>query len=281
MVRWRIIAYCLRQEDPASGGASRPSATAGGCFIPSGVARGLVDNQAGARGGGGGRRGAGMFRFKDRVQAGRQLAEKLLSHGGEAGAIVLGLPRGGVVVAAEVAAKLGLPLDLFLVRKLGVPGYEELAMGAIASGGIRVLNEAVIRQAGVSAAAIEAATDREQQELVRRETAYRGNRPRLDVRGRTVILVDDGLATGATMRAAVTALRRRGPGRIIVAVPVASREACDEFRAAVDEVVCVMTPAPFQAVGAWYEVFEQTTDGEVQRLLKAAAGPEEGERGHE
>ena len=222
-----------------------------------------------------------MFRFKDRVQAGRQLAEKLLTHGGEAGAIVLGLPRGGVVVAAEVAAKLGLPLDVFLVRKLGVPGYEELAMGAIASGGIRVLNEAVIRQTGVSAAAIEAATDREQQELVRRETAYRGNRPRLDVRGRTVIIVDDGLATGATMRAAVTALRRRGPGRIIVAVPVASREACDEFRVAVDEVVCAMTPAPFQAVGAWYEVFEQTTDGEVQRLLKASERPEEGERGHE
>lgn len=154
-------------------------------------------------------------------------------------------------------------------------------MGAIASGGIRVLNEAVIRQAGVSVAAIEAATDREQRELVRRETAYRGNRPRLDVKGRTVILVDDGLATGATMRAAVTALRRRGPGRIVVAVPVASREACDEFRAAVDEVVCAMTPAPFHAVGAWYDLFEQTTDGEVQRLLKAAAGPEEGEGGHE
>ena len=211
-----------------------------------------------------------MFRFRDRLHAGQYLAERLLQYAKAPDAVVLGLPRGGVVVAAEVASRLDLPLDIFLVRKLGVPGYEELAMGAIASGGIRVMNEEVLRQAGISDSAVEAVTRREERELVRREEAYRGNRPRLDVKGLTVILVDDGLATGATMRAAVTALRRQGPGRIVVAVPTAAPETCDEFRAEVDEILCAMTPTPFYAVGAWYEDFSQTTDEEVQQLLKTA-----------
>jgi predicted phosphoribosyltransferase len=190
--------------------------------------------------------------------------------------VVLGLPRGGVVVASEVARRLELPLDVFLVRKLGVPGYEELAMGAIASGGIRVMNEEVLRQASISDSAIEAITRREERELVRREEAYRGDRPRLDVKGLMVILVDDGLATGATMRAAVTALRRQGPKRIAVAVPTAAPDTCDEFRAEVDEILCGMTPTPFYAVGAWYEDFSQTTDEEVQQLLKTARRVQKG-----
>jgi predicted phosphoribosyltransferase len=186
-----------------------------------------------------------------------------------ADAIVLGLPRGGVVVAHEIAEQLGLPLDVFLVRKLGVPGYEELAMGAIASGGVRVMNDDVMRQVRIPQSAVEAVARREEAELQRRETAYRGSRPPLDVAGKTAILVDDGLATGATMRAAVKALRGQHPGRIVVAVPTASKEACDEFRADVDEILCGMTPEPFHAVGAWYEDFSQTTDEEVRLLLKA------------
>ena len=217
-----------------------------------------------------------MFRFRDRVQAGQYLAERLPQYANAPDAVVLGLPRGGVVVASEVARKLGLPLDIFLVRKLGVPGYEELAMGAIASGGVRVMNEDVLRQISVSESAIEAVTRREERELVRREEAYRGNRPRLDVKDLTVILVDDGLATGATMRAAVTALRRQGPKRIVVAVPTAAPDTCDEFRAEVDEILCAMTPTPFYAVGAWYEDFSQTTDEEVQQLLKEARRVEKG-----
>ncbi len=211
-----------------------------------------------------------MVRFRDRVQAGEYLAERLPQYAKAPDVIVLGLPRGGVVVAAEVARRLGLPLDIFLVRKLGVPGYEELAMGAIASGGIRVMNEDVLRQISISDSAIEAVTRREERELVRREELYRGNRPRLDVKGLTVILVDDGLATGATMRAAVTALRRQGPKRIVVAVPTAAPDTCDEFRAEVDDILCGMTPAPFYAGGAWYEDFSQTTDDEVQQLLSTA-----------
>jgi predicted phosphoribosyltransferase len=212
----------------------------------------------------------GMFRFKDRAQAGGFLAERLTRYAGQADAIVLGLPRGGVVVAHEIAKKLGLPLDVFLVRKLGVPGYEELAMGAIASGGVRVMNDEVMRQIRIPESAVEAVARREEAELARRETAYRGSRPPVAVAGKTVILVDDGLATGATMRAAVKALRGQHPGRIVVAVPTASREACDEFRADVDEILCGMTPEPFHAVGAWYEDFSQTTDEEVRLLLKAA-----------
>jgi putative phosphoribosyl transferase len=211
-----------------------------------------------------------MFRFRDRVHAGQYLAERLPQYAKIPHAVVLGLPRGGVVVAAEVARRLELPLDIFLVRKLGVPGYEELAMGAIASGGVRVMNEDVLRQTSISESAIEAVTRREERELVRREEAYRGNRSRLDMKDLTVILVDDGLATGATMRAAVTALRRQGPRRIVVAVPTAAPDTCDDFRAEVDEILCAMTPTPFYAVGAWYEDFAQTTDEEVQQLLKTA-----------
>ena len=209
-----------------------------------------------------------MFHFKNRVHAGQYLAERLMQYASVADAVVLGLPRGGVVVAHEIAVKLGLPLDIFLVRKLGVPGYEELAMGAIASGGIRVMNEEVMQQIRISDSEIEAVVKREEMELKRRETAYRGNRPQLDVKGLTVILVDDGLATGATMRAAVTALKRQKPLRIVIAVPTASPDVCDEFRAEVDEILCGITPAPFHAVGAWYEDFSQTTDEEVQKLLK-------------
>lgn len=208
-----------------------------------------------------------MIRFSNREQAGQYLAERLSQYAKAPDSIVLGLPRGGVVVASEVARKLELPLDVFLVRKLGVPGYEELAMGAIATGGIRVMNKDVLRQINISESAIEAATRREERELVRREKAYRGNRPRLDVKDLTVILVDDGLATGSTMRAAVTALRRQGPKRLVVAVPTAAPDTCDEFRAEVDEIICGMTPTPFYAVGYWYEDFSQTTDEEVQRLL--------------
>ena len=211
-----------------------------------------------------------MFRFKNRVHAGQYLAERLTQYAAASAAVVLGLPRGGVVVAHEIAVKLGLPLDIFLVRKLGVPGYEELAMGAIASGGVRVMNEDVMRQIRIPDSAVEAVTRREELELKRREVAYRGNRPPLNVEGLTVILVDDGLATGSTMRAAVTALRRQNPKRIIVAVPTASPDVCDEFKAEVDEILCGMTPTPYYAVGAWYEDFSQTTDEEVRQLLQEA-----------
>jgi putative phosphoribosyl transferase len=212
-----------------------------------------------------------MFRFKDRVQAGQHLATKLGQYANDPDVIVLGLPRGGVVVAYEVAQKLGLPLDIFLVRKLGVPGYEELAMGAIASGGIRVMNDDVLRMVNISQSAIEAAVKKEGQELERREKAYRGNRPRLDVRDKKLILVDDGLATGATMRAAVAALRKQRPRQIIIAVPTASPDTCEDFRAEVDDIICAMTPMPFHAVGEWYEDFPQNTDEEVQHLLRASS----------
>jgi len=209
-----------------------------------------------------------MFRFKNRAHAGQYLAERLNQYANASDAIILGLPRGGVVVAREIADRLSLPLDIFLVRKLGVPGYEELAMGAIASGGVRVMNEEVMQQIRISESVLESVTRREELELKRREVAYRGNRPALDVKGLTVILVDDGLATGATMRAAVKALRRQEPRKIVIAVPTASPDVCEEFRAEVDEILCGMTPAPFHAVGAWYEDFSQTTDEEVQQLLK-------------
>ncbi len=211
-----------------------------------------------------------MFRFKDRSMAGRYLADKLQGYARDPNALVLGLPRGGVVVAFEVARELGLPLDIFLVRKLGVPGYEELAMGAIASGGVRVMNDNVLRQVNIPEATVEVVARREELELKRREEAYRDNRPRLDVRDRTAILIDDGLATGATMRAAVAALRKQKPGRIVIAVPVAAPDTCEEFRADVDEIICGITPSQFHAVGVWYEDFSQTTDEEVQQLLRAA-----------
>ena len=210
--------------------------------------------------------------FLDRHHAGRQLAEQLRVYANRPDALVLALPRGGVPVGYEVAAALGLPLDVFLVRKLGVPGYEELAMGAIASGGVRVLNDDVIRDIGIPARAIDAATAAERQELERRERRYRGNRPAPDVRGRTVILVDDGLATGYTMRAAVEALRQLGAARIVAAVPVAAPQVCDAFRDLADEIVCAITPDVFYAVGLWYEDFGQTSDEEVEALLAVRPG---------
>lgn len=205
--------------------------------------------------------------FKDRSDAGRKLAARLKRYANRGDVLVLALPRGGVPVAYEVAKELKAPLDIFLVRKLGVPGYEELAMGAIASGGVRVINEEVVRQLNIPAEVIDAVTADEQQELERRERAYRDNRPPPNVKGRVAILIDDGLATGSTMRAAAAALRKQGPARIVVAVPVSSPETCDEFRSEVDEIVCAVTPEPFRGVGLWYDDFSQTTDEEVRELL--------------
>ena len=206
-------------------------------------------------------------RFRNRNEAGRLLAEKLAAYANRSDVLVLALPRGGVPVAYEVARRLGAPLDVFLVRKLGVPGYEELAMGAVATGGVRVLNDQIVNGLGIPSYVIDAVAAQEQQELERRERLYRGGRPPPEVRGRTVILVDDGLATGATMRAAIMALRQLQPARIIVATPTASPEICEELRSEVDEVICAITPEPFLAVGHWYEDFSQTTDDEVRNLL--------------
>lgn len=196
---------------------------------------------------------------------------RLAGYAAQPDVLVLALPRGGVPVAAEVARVLGAELDVFLVRKLGVPGYPELAFGAIASDGVRVLNDDVVRAMHVTPETIEAVTSAEQQTLERREREYRGDRPRPAIEGRTVILVDDGLATGATMRAAIAAVRRRQPHRIIVAVPVAPPETCSELAAEVDEMVCLLTPAAFFGVSAWYDDFSQTTDYEVRELLESAA----------
>ncbi|MDQ3641360.1 MAG: phosphoribosyltransferase [Actinomycetota bacterium] len=208
-----------------------------------------------------------MTRFKDRAEAGRVLARALGHLAGRDDVVVLALPRGGVPVAHEVARALGAPLDVFLARKLGVPGHRELAMGAVASGGVRVLHQAVIDALSISPEAIEEVAAREGAELARREQAYRSGRPPLEVAGRTVVVVDDGLATGATMRAAVTALRAQLAGRIVVAVPVGPPETCAEMAAEADEVVCVRTPRWFQAVGQWYDDFSQTTDDEIRALL--------------
>jgi predicted phosphoribosyltransferase len=213
------------------------------------------------------------MRFRDRTEAGRVLAEGLTNYAGRPDVVVLALPRGGVPVAFEAARALRAPLDVFVVRKLGVPGHEELALGAIASGGTRVLNDDVVRLLHIPPETIDAVTRGEEQELQRRERAYRGDRPPLDVRGRTVILVDDGLATGATMRAAVAALRQRQPDRVVVAIPVAAPATCEEFAREVDSLVCARTPEPFGAVGLWYEDFSQTTDDEVRDLLARAATP--------
>lgn len=211
------------------------------------------------------------MRFADRLAAGRRLATALAAYRGQGDVVVLGLPRGGVPVAYEVARALGAPLDVFLVRKLGVPGHEELAMGAIASGGVRVLNEDVLEGLRIPPRVIEDVTDIEAAELERRERAYRGGRPPLDVRGRVVIVVDDGLATGSTMRAAVAALRRLEPARIVVAVPTGASETCAMLRDEADEVVCLTTPDPFHAVGLWYDDFRPTTDDQVRALLAESA----------
>lgn len=208
--------------------------------------------------------------FRDRAEAGRFLATKLSAYAHRPDVIVLALPRGGVPVAFEVAEALRAPLDVFLVRKLGVPGYEELAMGAIATGGVRVLNEDVIRSLKISSRDIDAVAEQEQRELERRERLYRGGRQAPDVRGRTVILVDDGLATGSSMYAAVRALRMQEPARIVVAVPVAPPSTCEELRREADEVVCAATPEPFYAVGLWYEDFSQVSDEEIRNLLRQA-----------
>jgi len=205
--------------------------------------------------------------FRDRSEAGRLLAAKLTAYANRPDVIVLALPRGGVPVAYEVARALNAPLDVFLVRKLGVPGYEELAMGAIATGGVRVLNDQLVGGLRIPDYIVDEVAASEQQELTRRESLYRGDRPAPDVRGRTVILVDDGLATGATMLAAVKALRQQQPARIVVAVPTASPETCEQLRAEVDDIICAITPEPFHAVGLWYEDFSQTKDEEVRDLL--------------
>jgi predicted phosphoribosyltransferase len=208
--------------------------------------------------------------FRDRTDAGQRLAARLGEYAGRSGVLILALPRGGLPVAFEVARSLRSPLGVFLVRKLGVPGHEELAMGAIATGGVCVVNEAVVRELGIGGEAFEEVAARERTELERRERAYLGDVPAPEARGRTVILVDDGLATGSTMRAAAEAVRRQGPERVVVAVPVASRETCEELRAEVDEVVCAETPEPFRGVGRWYQDFSQTTDEEVRELLAKA-----------
>ena len=211
----------------------------------------------------------GATRFANRHEAGRALAGKLQPYAARGDVVVLGLPRGGIPVAAEVAAALGAPLDVFVVRKLGVPYQPELAMGAIASGGIRVLNADVIRIYRVPDHAIERVARHEQRELERRERAYRNGRPAAAIADRVAILVDDGLATGSTMRAAVTAVRRLKPSRVVVAVPVGARETCEELAAIADEVVCAEMPDHFEAVGAWYEDFTQATDDDVKAALQS------------
>ncbi len=209
--------------------------------------------------------------FSDRIDAGRLLADRLRAYANRPDVVVLGLPRGGVPVAYEVARALNAPLDVFIVRKLGVPGHEELAMGAIATGGVRVLNEDVVQELGIPPDVIETVTDREHRELLRRERLYRDDRPAPTVLSRIAILVDDGLATGASMRAAAIALRHLGPQRIVIAVPVGAAPTCADLRAVADEVVCLATPEPFWGLGYWYEDFSQTTDQEVHDLLARAA----------
>jgi putative phosphoribosyl transferase len=210
-----------------------------------------------------------MF-FSDRRDAGRQLAERLAHYVGRDDLLVLGLPRGGVPVAYEVATALDAPLDVFIVRKLGVPRHEELAMGAIASGGVVVLNEDVIQGLGISREVIEEIAAREREEMLRREQAYRDNRPAPELRGRSVILIDDGLATGASMFSAVQSAKQQDPSRIVVAVPVAAVQTAERLETEVDEFVAVRTPTPFYGVGQWYDDFSQTSDEEVRHLLERA-----------
>jgi putative phosphoribosyl transferase len=209
-------------------------------------------------------------RFRDRFHAGRRLAAALVPYAGRPNLLVLALPRGGVPVGYEVARLLNAPLDIMLVRKLGVPGHEELAMGAIASGGVRVLSDDIVAAFGIPERVIATVAANEEEELDRRERAYRDDRPPTEVRGRTVILVDDGLATGSTMRAAAAALRAQQPERLVVAVPVAPPETCAMLRNEVDDVVCALAPEPFFAVGNWYDDFSQLSDQEVRELLRTA-----------
>lgn len=216
--------------------------------------------------------------FDDRRQGGRLLAERLSHYGDRDDVVVLGLARGGIPVAFEVANALAAPLDVFVVRKLGVPGHEELAMGAIASGGVRVLNDDVVIAAGIDPQEIEDVSAREAREVERRERLYRGDRGPVPVSGRVVIVVDDGLATGASMRAAIEALGERGADRVVVAVPAASPRTCAEFEGAVDEIVCAITPEPFLAVGQWYLDFAPTSDEEVRELLERARSTAAGTR---
>jgi predicted phosphoribosyltransferase len=214
---------------------------------------------------------AGKTRFRDRSEAGRILAGLLGGYAGRHDVVILALPRGGVPVAYELAKALGAPLDVFVVRKIGLPGHEELAMGAIASGGVLVLDNRLVRALGISPTELERVIGAERRELERREAAYRDGREPLELEGKTVILVDDGLATGATMHAAAQAVRRLDPAAIVVAVPVAAAETCDQFREDVDDIICAATPSPFLAVGLWYEDFSQTSDDEVRQLLAEAA----------
>ena len=208
--------------------------------------------------------------FQDRSEAGSALAQALAAYGSQTDVIVLGLPRGGVPVAREVARALGVTFDVFVVRKLGVPGHEELAMGAIATGGVRQLNTEVVDALGIPMTVIDEVAARERVELDRRERTYRGHRPARTLTNKTVILVDDGLATGSTMRAAVVAVRQQQPARVIVAAPVGAPSTCAELARDADEVVCVRTPDPFVAVGLWYRDFRPTTDNEVRTLLEEA-----------
>jgi putative phosphoribosyl transferase len=209
--------------------------------------------------------------FRDRREAGRFLADLLIDYAGRDDTIVLALPRGGVPVGYEVARKLGAPLDVFVVRKLGAPGQPEFALGAIASGGVRVVNRDAIQALGIADRLVEEIARREQEELSRRERLYRGNRPAPNLTGKTVILVDDGLATGSTMRSAAAAIKQQSPSRLVVAVPVAARSTCDELAQDVDQVVCAVTPFPFFAVGQWYSDFSETSDDEVRDLLERTA----------
>lgn len=209
-------------------------------------------------------------KFKDRADAGRRLAQDLAGYGDRDDLIVLGLPRGGVPVAFEVARELGAPLDVFVVRKLGVPGHEELGMGAVASGGIRFVDEALASELGISEDAIARTAAEEQEELQRRERTYRGSRAEARVEGRTVVVVDDGLATGSSMQAALLALRAQDPRRLVVAVPVGASTICEAFRDSDTDVICSMTPDPFRSVDVWYDDFPDTTDDEVRELLERA-----------
>jgi len=219
-----------------------------------------------------------MQLFADRADAGRQLADALAEYAGDPSVIVLALPRGGVPIGYEIARRLGAPLDVYVVRKLGVPGHEELAMGAVASDGTCVVDDELIASLGIEPAALEEVIRREFGELRRREVAYRDARPESDITGKTVIVVDDGLATGATMRAAATALRQRRPAAIVAAVPVAAPRTVASLRGLVDRVVYVQTPEPFHAVGLYYQNFEQTGDDEVRVLLSKAAAELQGRR---